>query len=158
MRRALSVVVLSPHTAPINPRVVGSRLCCMEPANWISLAALLVAILSWLDSRRRIRASELRFQIERGSATDETWFCVRNIGTRKLESFKFDAEHLSYYAFSKTAKSSIAPGEAAAFWLTSNRGSFPDSIVLLTGRAWNRRIVVPFHPLPFHAAPKSTEQ
>jgi hypothetical protein len=121
----------------------------METSDWIALGALAVAILGYLDTRRRIRYSEYAFQIEpRIGEYQQDSYLLRNTGTRKAVWVDIDPASVARYELSGSHLiGTIEPGGAKPFWLKSS-GELPDTITIKFGQLFRRSRVVKFPQVP----------
>lgn len=130
----------------------------METSDWIAIAALAVAALSWADSWRRIRRSEVRFAVETGDPRLDLYF-VRNTGDRALRRVRIAPESLlGYEADGLLRAAELPPGASIDLYLKrSSAGHLPDTITVLYGRRGSA--VVPFARAPDEstATPPATQ-
>lgn len=104
----------------------------MQTSEWIALAAVLVAALSWLDSRRRITKASVRFTIEPDNP-NELWFTLRNSGTRDLFDVRIDAASVLRHSVEFAHwREFLDVDQGAQFKIhPDSSGQFPDTIRVL---------------------------
>ena len=117
----------------------------METSDWIAAAALTVAVLSWLDSWRRIHRNEAALTIDRVDGTIDL-YGLRNSGQRALKNLTIDpASLLGYESQALIMPITLLPGASTDFYIRANsRGKLPDAITVRHGL--HGRIIVPFRP------------
>jgi hypothetical protein len=120
----------------------------MTSSDWIALGALAVAVVSWIDSLRRINNSAVAFQVEYNEES-KGWYRIRNIGTRSAGWATLDLASLAEFEVGGMATApSMVPGAALNFSLRSSRAELPDSVVVkYGGNRLTRSRRVPFHPV-----------
>ncbi|GAT73594.1 amidohydrolase [Microbacterium sp. HM58-2] len=107
----------------------------------IALGALVVAVLSWFDSRRRISQAEIRFAVETTNERDR--YLVRHVGTKTVKSARIDLNALAGYEVDGLPFTPVMrPGDSITLWIRSSRGFLPEEIELHFGRRGVR--VIPF--------------
>lgn len=116
-----------------------------DPFGWgeiIATAALLVSLVGWFDSRRRISHSEVSFAVER--TDDPTQYLIRHTGTKTVKNARLDVEPLARYEVDGLAFSpKMRPGDSITFWLTASHGFLPKDLEIRFGRRGVRVIAFP---------------
>lgn len=108
----------------------------------IAAAALVVAIVGWIDSRRRLAQTEVAFAVERTS--DPGRYLIRSTGTRTVRRARIATERLAVYEIDGlTWMPVMRPGDSLTFWLRSSRGEIPEEIEMRFGRRGERVIAFP---------------
>jgi hypothetical protein len=126
----------------------------MQPSDWIAIGALAVAVVGWLDNRRRISYTEYAFDVEvgTGEAADDK-YVLRNTGTRRARRVSIDSDSVrGYETVGMLFSIYLDPGESFSFWLTHSRGQVPDSVRVTFGEYFKRTRVVRFPQPPVTSA------
>lgn len=129
----------------------------MELSDLISLAAVAVAVLSWLDSRRRINDAAVAFRVEIDPHLTG-WYHIRNVGSRSAGYAKLDLDSLKGFEVEGfTSRPSMEPGTSINVGIRNSRNSLPDTVRIVYDGFWRKRgRIVPFHPVRVVDTPDPT--